>query len=427
MAIGTGFEPRLRKRRSLRLASGLLLALVAVAGSIGLVRVTSLHGLPAIDEPFDTRKSATIPIPDEENAYTFFRRATDRFVGHESDIRGGASLYRAWSEVSPETLRSLETNREALDLWLEGTRRDRAVYMQPGTVAIDTQLPVVQRLRSFARLASLRAWRRQLDGDHAGAWTWIKAGLRAGMLTGQNGFPIERLVGIAHYGMAASQAQLWSDDPKVGADLLRRALDDVLAIEAIAPDYAQMIRYEYYSMMNTLADPASRARGMEEWVQNGGATSRDRAMSRVLPAYAFLRRDPERSRRVVRLMIDNWLWAVDRPAADRASRVVEFDRIHLYRRPPEDPGPMGVDELARWFATTAYARVLCIGWKYEAAQARDERVRAGLIVHLAERLFEKERGRPPASPDELVGPYLKALPAGYIRPTAETPTQGSTR
>ncbi len=255
MVIGVGSEPLARPGRSRRIVWGLALLIVTVAGSVFLVRMSSLRGLPSIAAPFDTRKYATIPIPDDENAFTFFRRATDRFVGKESDIGGGSSSYASWSQIPPETLRSLEDNRESLDLWLEGTKRDRAVYMQPGSVTMETMLPIVQRLRSFSRLASLRAMRLALDGDQAGAWTWIRADLRCGLLCGQNGFPIERLVGIAIYGGESAQARQWADDPAVDPTLLRRALDDVVAAEALAPDYARIIHYEYYSLMNTLDGP----------------------------------------------------------------------------------------------------------------------------------------------------------------------------
>src|SRR4051812_45717776 len=104
MVIETAARPGLLKRRTHQIARGIALVM-AVSGSLPLVRVTSLRGLPVIDDPFDVRRYATVIIPDEENAFTFFRRATDRFVGHESDIAGGSGLYNAWSEVPPETLR----------------------------------------------------------------------------------------------------------------------------------------------------------------------------------------------------------------------------------------------------------------------------------------------------------------------------------
>ena len=37
---------------------------------------------------------------------------------------------------------------------------------------------------------------------------------------------------------------------------------------------------------------------------------------------------------------------------------------------------------------------------------------ANLVLALASRLYELERGQPPETFKELVGPYLKALPEG---------------
>ncbi|HEY2155544.1 MAG TPA: hypothetical protein VGH33_07935, partial [Isosphaeraceae bacterium] len=227
------------------------LLIVALGGSYLLLGATTLRGLPDIGEPFDVAKYAAVSIPDDENAFTFFRRATDRFVGDESDISASATQYTDWSQIPAETLRSLEQNRESLDLWFKGTKRDRGFYTKPGVATIDTVLPVTQRLRSFMRLASLRAMRLRLDGDYAGAWNWIRANLRCGLLSGQNGFMIERLVGVAIYSTAAGQAVEWADDPRVDATLLRRALDDTLAMEAIVPVFSLTVRHEYYAVMNT--------------------------------------------------------------------------------------------------------------------------------------------------------------------------------
>ena len=404
-----------------------ILLVVLVTGSVFLVRATSLRGLPAIPEPFDTRACAVIPIPDDENAFTFFRRATDRFVGKESDVESGSGSYTSWSQIPPESLRSLEQNRESLDLWLEGTKRDRAVYIQPGSVTIETLLPVTQRLRTFTKLASLKAMRLRLDGDHVGAWAWIRANLRSGLLAGQNGFPIERLVGISLYGDASAQARHWAGDPGVNAKLLRRALDDVLAAEAIAPDYARIIHYEYYSLMNTLDDPAMTGRALMS-TPPGRRTWRDSARLRLMPAYAILRREPERSRRLIRLMIANMLSACELPAEERARRSIAVGWMNLYRSAPDGPTPIAPEDLAAWYETTLYAKPLLQGsWNIEATRRREESARSALIVHLAERLYEKERGRPPSSPEELVGPYLKALPAGYIRISDDPTPPGPSR
>lgn len=41
---------------------------------------------------------------------------------------------------------------------------------------------------------------------------------------------------------------------------------------------------------------------------------------------------------------------------------------------------------------------------------RERATQAALVVHLASELHRRERGRPPADPEDLVGPYLRALP-----------------
>jgi hypothetical protein len=403
------------------LASTILAALV-------LWRSTSLRGLPVIPEPFDLARDGTVAIPDEENAFTYFRRATDRFVGHESDLGGGTGIYEVWSQVPPEAIRSLEQNREALDFWYEGTRRHRAVYMQPGTATMETVIPVTQRLRSFSHLARLKAMRLRLDGDLAGAWRWILADLRCGMLSGQNGCFIERLVGINIYGGATAEAMQWADDPKLDVGTLRRALDDVLEIEAIAPSYATILRQEYFAIRNSLDDPEILARALRR--ENAPArwswqASVDERLSRT---WALIRREPERSRRVVRLILANWLSACDEPDEARQARAVQFGKLVLFRPAPGESAPIEPAELARWFETTVYARRIFHQWlNLATAKSNDERARATLIIHLAGKLYAKEHGKEPASPEDLVGPYLKALPAGYPRIAPNPKPPGSSR
>ena len=427
MATETTAEPGVLMRQARRVAWGIVI-LAAVAGSVWLVRATSLRGLPVIDDPFDMRKFATIVVPDDENAFTFFRRATDRFVGHESDIAGGSGLYNEWSQVPSETLRSLEQNREALDLWREGTRRNRALYHQPSTATITTQLPVTQRLRSFTRLASLRAMRLRLDGDYPEAWGWHRAHLRSGLLTGQNGFMIERIVGITIYAGASADAIRWADAPKVDAAQLRRALDDLIAMEGIVPVCSSNVRYEYYAMMNTLAESRLLATALTELTPVGRRTWLTPWTERLMTLYAIARREPERSRRVGRLILANWLSGCDLPAAERASRSVQFGQLTLYRPAPGEPSPLPPEELARWSESTIYAKAFFPVWRnLESARSRDERTRAALIVHLAEQLYRRERGKEPASPRDLVGPYLKALPAAYVTTSDDPKTQAPPR
>lgn len=400
------------RRRLRRVASAVGLLVVAVLGAVGIRTATSLNGLPVIDDP----SLPAVVIPDEENAFTFFRRATDRFVGHESDITRGAGLFDDWSEVPAKTIGSFEANGEALDLWFEGTTRDRALYIDPKLSNMETLLPVTQRLRSFIQLAGLRAMRLRLDGDHAGAWTWVRAGLRCSLLSGQNGFLIERIVGTSLYGEATTLALKWADDPRVETALIRKALDDVLALESLAPAYGPVVLREFHCMMNTTEDRPMLRRSLET---PNGRGPRSRVVGEkkwVQAVYEGLRREPERSRRIVRLVTANWLSACDLPDAERSARAMKFGELRLYRPAPGVSPPIALEELARWCETSLYAHAYFAGWMdVEAARNGDEKTRAALIVHLAERLYRRERGSDPPSPDALVGPYLTSLPAGYVQ------------
>ena len=83
-------------------------------------------------------------------------------------------------------------------------------------------------------------------------------------------------------------------------------------------------------------------------------------------------------------------------------------------------------ELARWFETTRYAKELLSPWKNveNNALAREEAGRPDLIVHLAEQLYKREKGHEPTRVEDLVGPYLKAIPPGYVAPTSEPQPKG---
>jgi hypothetical protein len=51
-----------------------------------------------------------------------------------------------WSKADSEVRDFLETNREALEIWRQGTERPDALYIQPGRLAMDTVIPIVQEL-----------------------------------------------------------------------------------------------------------------------------------------------------------------------------------------------------------------------------------------------------------------------------------------
>jgi len=410
-----------------RLAATAGLAVVLVGTYLGW-RATTLAGLPDVADPFDRATSGTIDIPDDQNAFTFYRLATDAFPGFESDLPA-TPVFTEWSEVTPAHLATLEAKRRSLELWYEGTKRDRAVYIQPRDATFMLVLPVTQRLRSFAKLANLEAFRRQHEGDLVGAWTWLRANLRASRHSGTNGFFMERIVGVVNFEQASRQAKVWADDPKVGVELLRKALDDVLAVDALTPDVSESVRHEYFSAMISLDDPVLRRLSLYD----GATTTLPASLSarlkhRADDAVDFLMHEPERSRRLINWAVANWLAVGNLPAPERASRVVKLGKRSFYGTAAGTPNALGPEALARWVDSARYARPYQSIWSaIEPTLTRDDRNRAGLIVHLAEQLHLRDRGALPATPEALVGPYLKAIPVGYDPPSGSREAPGPPR
>jgi hypothetical protein len=73
---------------------------------------------------------------------------------------------------------------------------------------------------------------------------------------------------------------------------------------------------------------------------------------------------------------------------------------------------MSPQRLAAWFETTSDALApLSNFWSlFQATRLREQSGQASLLLHLAEQLYLRERGKLPPNPEALVGPYLKSLP-----------------
>jgi hypothetical protein len=388
------------------------LACVAIAAFL-FWRATSIHSLPNIPDPFDRVREGVVPIPDDENAFTFYRRAYAVFKADAPRLR--ASFYDDWSKIGDRELNILDNQHEALALWLEGTKRDRAILVQPIDAIADTALDVNARLRNFSAMANLRAFQLQHEGDMAGSWTWLRANLRAGRHSGMNGFVVERLIGMAVYSSASKQAMHWADDPRVDARLLRQALNEVLAIDALTAPYRETFRGEFFATMNTIDDPEARERAvcMEKGTgKDLSGTFRNRLEARLATLY----HEPERSRRVTRLIIANWLSACDLPPAEREARKVKIGKMTLFRPGPGESSPVSLEAIAGWKASTRYVKELLDWFNFTDAMKRDELARAAILIHLAEQLYKREHGELPATVDALIGPYLPTIPAGYVPP-----------
>jgi hypothetical protein len=66
---------RKRLRQLLRVTLVLTICLAVAATALVIWWLTSLNGLPDIGDPFDVAAFRTFSLPDDQNAFTFFRRS----------------------------------------------------------------------------------------------------------------------------------------------------------------------------------------------------------------------------------------------------------------------------------------------------------------------------------------------------------------
>ena len=424
----TGLQTEAKPRRPGRLIA--VLAATALAGSTAFLTwwTTTLMGLPDVGDPFDVAAFER-PIPDESNAFVLYKQAAATLP------KDPPNLTSEWNTAGPAERQWLEASREALETWRRGTERPDALYIPPGALTFEVKLDLAQKLRSFTRLALLQGSKKEADGDVEGALEWYLAILRSSRHSGKRGTFIERLIGIAMHSMASTQLMRWAADPRVEARMLRKAIDVAYATEAVTPPTSDGLKTEYLSFLHSLDDPELMLRihdsfttptpnggSVTHYGQGGWKSSLTRVKRRAL-------NEPERSRRVIRLIFANWLAYCDRPPNQRPPRVVPNPAISLtahakvlladlYVVDATAPAPARVfppEKIAAWYGTTMDAEMALPNFAgVERAVARERSVQGNLLVTLANELHKREHGKYPERLEELVGPYLKVLPGGYF-------------
>lgn len=407
---------RTRGRKRIALAFVYLLILMVLA--VLAWRALSLRELPDIGEPVDPSEFA-VRVPEDRNAFTLYKQASAVYRDTSRDeYRVDPSAWKVtdWSQADPVVRRWVEDNREALGLWLRGSERDEAQLFDPHTVTFMTILTPINDLRAFERMAVLEASRRMGEGDVAGAWELYRGVLRASRHAGMRGSTIQRLIGMAMVRQVMPAVEVWLADPRVDAALLRRALDDVKAVEAMTPPNSEAVKVEYLMVRNELMMP-----------ERFGETTRSIRSHSTKPldhfpgaarAYLWLKREPERGLRLLRLLFASWLSHCDKPPARRAKMVTLKSGYGFYPPAPDAPRAVrafGPDDFESWFASTAdfianYSPSIS---QIQGALDGDRQRLGTLKLGLAVALYEREHGGPPKKLEALVGPYLEQLPEGY--------------
>jgi hypothetical protein len=457
-----------------RLALLLLYGIVVAVPMAFLLRAASLRELPDVGDPFDVAAFRANDVPDGENALILYDRALEairasgtgpgadlqwliQFGQTESDIprvflNGRAAAWRQRALGLPSEIAHLVRLGEGLDLWRRGTDRARsAPGPSHGEFLAKSQRDLA--LRGLARLALRKAALLEDDGDLAGAWGWYRAALRSSRHVGMRGGAEDRGLGAAILADAAESVERWAADPRVDAALLRRALRDAIEADEMTPPDSDAIKIEYLAAMRTLERPAA---GADHAAREALIKEVDESLWYArIPEYHkarwFLRNEPERSRRVARLVFANWLAHCDLPPHLRPALVdgppprvalagpgvpMLAASVGMGTPPGWGGGPIpsplqlflagptapesarapAPEAIGRWYETAPHAQLAIPPFDLlDQAFAQDREARDALLLTLARELYFREHGRYSESDAALVGAYLKRAP--FVEPS----------
>jgi hypothetical protein len=414
---------RKRLRQLLRAMFVLAICLALAATAFAIRWLTSLNGLPDIGDPFDVAAFRAFSVPDDQNAFTFLRRAQEKLTPSPP------SVALSWSQADPKTREWVEANRQAIELFQQGAEQSDAANPAGDSVVNGQRL---------ALLVLLEGGKRQESGDTAGAWECDRAVLRMATHTRRRGSLHQRQdLDVYWDGLLRQRLATWAVDPRTTISQLRNALEEVQKSEP-RPDWDSFaIKAGYLAMMRSLEQPIhpdiQHLVGLEYTYRLGDMQLPPEMVGYLVAARRFLLREPERSRRVLRLLFANLLAHVEthelrpRKPAVRASfslltsadpLMKSTTSVPLYPVSPRAPagaGSLPPQELASWLVTTkdAKLRILVANnshWPWTPDRLQDRRAHGDLVIMLATEIYHRERGSLPPSEEALVGTYLKSLP-----------------
>ncbi len=415
---------RFTKPRWLILFAFLLLP-VALFG----LRVYEILSTPDVGEPFDVEAFSAYRLPDEKNAFTHYRKVVALFVSEQKVLEGNPSVkpqdfvdsavagLEDWSRAIPAVQDWVALNRAALDELQRGADCEESLLVSPeqaATVSASVADSPAISLRTCSRLEGLEAMRRLSKGHPADAWRRYRNLLRTSRHLAMHGTLMGSLVGGAVADQGVSGGTVWSSQESVNAELLRKAISDVEAVEQMRTPPSDVIKLEYLAL--------------REFATKG------MTLGMRIPAWVHYTGYPAQVGRTARLVTANLLTQSDRPRYLRTA--VHSGTLGLYELDPvaaRDPRPRPPEDIERSTVSSALtvAKILhrvspeaasgieiCDPQSmtqslHFAIQANDtaQTRRSALLLALALQLHYREHGAFPASLEELVkNRYLKSIP-----------------
>jgi hypothetical protein len=275
-------------------------------------------------------------------------------------------------------------------------------------------------------LALLEASRLEEQGDMTGAWGWYRSALRTIHHVGQYGTFYRRVLAQTWHKRLMDRLNAWSANPRTTPSLLRQAVDDVVSCEAIVPSESYTLKDQYLSINESPYGPDALVRHMPpSWLVSLGSSGAARFLGPFLTpeqvrsisaGWRVWRREPERSWRVMRLLMANRIAFYDLPPEERPRPDPNVLTCDLYSLGPEarpEARVLSPDALDRWLESTQDPQRLISYVNLRGIQIKEVANQYALVMLLGTELYRRDHRADPESPEALVGPYLKRLPMDF--------------
>ena len=383
-----------------------VVSLIAVAPII--YRSSQFSGIPPIDPIVDPEVDGRVTLSDNENAFTFYKLAVSLLptASGAIDIRSGIAAIdsdQQWDDVPEDVRDHLDRCQAALTEWKLGTGLDDAHYLDVADFSYSTQLPLTQDLRTFSHLAALQALRALDQGDADESWVWLRAYLKSSRHAGAHGVAIERLVGTALHAGAARSIVYWARRPEVTSEQLQRALKEIREIDRLTPKASVTLKAEAIVASNVLDN--SRDTGM--LIRNR------RIRAGLIPAYLFIKGDPQLSRELIRHVFANYLSQCDKSPCDRvnAARLIGLYRPTGKESPPlMDPDKLYeavMNSLIAFHLVPSFSQLVLV---FDIERSRQDALELCLLVEM----YRRKHGDYPETLQSLVPEFIADVPVDWM-------------
>jgi hypothetical protein len=413
--------------RSRRRMWSVSLGALALVATPPLWWAMQLIGLPDIGDPFDVAAFRAFSIPEERNAYPLYEQAAARFQALEQFTKPGRAMFTMvmfnvnapWSNAIPEVRQWAAANRAALALYREASQRPDALGPLPMLDGEhEESWTSAMSFSRFHLLSILEASRLEEVGDFAGAWGWYRASLRTIHLVGVHGTAMRRAHAHDWHRSLRVRVARWAADPKNIPDLVRRAVDDVVDCEKLARSDSYTIKAEYLNLIHFLDDPEGRTRNAPDgWPAAIVSLGLQPSPTETQALYDYWRlalREPERSRRIVRQAVANWLAYFDgQPEAPLQQDAISSGVVNFFNPSPSNStgrrGTLKPQALTRWLASCIDANVVLDRSFLSEIRLGERSDYLQLLTILGNALYRRDHDGLPPTPEELFGEYLDNL------------------